>query len=123
MSFDHPSSSDFRTVVASAFARATLRQQDDALRLATAFIDRTFRFRGRKLDPRQAHSWPRAGAGLDGIPEQVTQAIVFYAGCLLLDATSSSQREREARVAPVLLDILGDLVDDDEPFLDVPFLH
>lgn len=123
MSFDHPSSTDFRTNVASAFARATRHEQDDALRLATAFIDRTFRFRGRKQDPRQAHSWPRAGAGVDGIPEEVSRAITFYAGCLLLDAASSSHREREARLAPVLLEILGDLVDDDEPFLDVPFLH
>ena len=123
MSFDHPSSPQFRSNVASAFARATTRRQDDALRQAAAFVDRTFRFRGRKQDPRQAHSWPRAGAGVEGVPEAVTEAVAFYAGSLLLDVESASNREREARLAPVLLEILGDLVDDEEPFLDVPFLH
>ena len=44
-----------------AWTGASKSQQEEALRLGTAFVDQLFHFRGSPLFRGQALSWPRSG--------------------------------------------------------------
>lgn len=105
-------------------------ERAEALRIASAEIDRICRFKGRKADPNQPMNWPRVGATdksgrpVEGVPEQVERAAYFMAGAHLAGYSIGPHdlEQSKALVAGLLL-MLDGLLEEERPTRDIDTSH
>lgn len=119
-----------RTDGRAATAKATQEEKETALKIATAEVDRICRFKGRKLSPEQALSWPRAdvtdkaGNAVVGVPSAVTEAVYFLASAYLAGYRIAPDNRDHARaLVAAILGMLDGLLDPDNPTQDAGPLH
>ena|SRR5882757_2594576 len=122
---DDPFEPEFHLATREAWYRASPYERDLALIEAVAEIDRTFRFRGVKSNPRQSMAWPRIGLidqngeSIRDIPAAVKEATALLAHCIIAGKPLwSGNRERDARLVAILRAAMANLLDPDDPFLE-----
>jgi hypothetical protein len=104
-----------------AFKRASKREREEAMQIATAEIDRLFEFKGHKASPTQALSWPRRGVtdkkrqAVTGVPRAVSDAASFLAGAHLAGYQIGVKRDHSIALVMKLNLMLKGLLDPANP--------
>lgn len=112
-----------RERAAAAALNASAEQKERALIEATAYVERTFNFRGERLTTTQALSWPRRdairndGTSAEGVPDEVKEATALLAGFILAEVGITPES-----LAHLLL-LLDPVLVAEQPFLEAPILN
>lgn len=113
-----------------AYKSASVAEQEEALKIATAEVDRICRFKGHKATATQSLSWPRKGVtdkdgkAVTGVPEALKKAVSFLAAAHLAGyKIGPDNRDHSRALVANLLLILDGLLDPKNPTQDQATLH